>query len=403
MPDDETPLITTAADLDELVAHLRAAGRFAFDTEFVSEETYEPVLGLIQVATRERVAAVDPLAVGGVGPLWEVVTDPAVEVVMHAAGEDLRICRWQSGRLPARVVDVQIAAGLAGHGYPLSLSNLVRAELGVTLAGGETRTDWRRRPLTPAQLRYALDDVLYLLEVADRLGERLASWGRVEWAEGEYRAQVETVGARHEDEDRWRRIPGVNGLSRRGLELARRLDAWRRESARRDDRPLRHVLRDDVLVSIARRQPASRRDLEALRDVQRSPVLAQARAVLEVIAEGLAVPEAGLPRHAPRHQEGPGLAMVVSLLQAALGRCCAEHRLAASLVGTSQDLKDLVRWQAEGCPPGRRPPLASGWRGEVCGGTLLDVLEGRCALRISDPASDVPVGLVRGSDAGGRP
>ncbi len=153
------PLIASQPAMDELVGHLRAAGRFAFDTEFVSEDTFEPILCLIQVATRDRLAVVDPLAVKDLSGFWDVVNDPEIEVVMHAAGEDLRIGRFQSGRLPARVVDVQVAAALIGFGYPLSLGNLIHGILGVSLPGGETRTDWRRRPLTEAQLRYALDDV----------------------------------------------------------------------------------------------------------------------------------------------------------------------------------------------------------------------------------------------------
>ena len=130
------PLITTASDLEELVAHLRACGRFAFDTEFVSEETFEPVLCLVQVATRERLAAIDALALRDLTPFWDVVIDPAVEVVMHAASEDLRICRFQTGKVPRRVFDVQIAAGLVGFGYPLSLGNLMAQTMRVVGRGG---------------------------------------------------------------------------------------------------------------------------------------------------------------------------------------------------------------------------------------------------------------------------
>src|SRR5689334_21338463 len=144
-------LIATASGLQELVDHLRQSGRFAFDTEFVSEETFEPVLCLVQVATRDRLAVIDPLAVRDLAPFWDVVTDPAVEVVMHAAGEDLRICQFQAGKVPSRVVDVQVTAALVGHGYPISLGNVVHQALGVSLPGGETRTDWRRRPLSAAQ------------------------------------------------------------------------------------------------------------------------------------------------------------------------------------------------------------------------------------------------------------
>ena len=139
-------LIATQAGLDALVDELHAAGRFAFDTEFVSEETFEPVLGLIQVATRDRLATVDPLAIPDFSRFWALINDPGVEVVMHAASEDLRICRFQTGTVPRRVYDVQIAAGLVGFGYPLSLGNLVSQALRISLPGGETRTDWRRAP-----------------------------------------------------------------------------------------------------------------------------------------------------------------------------------------------------------------------------------------------------------------
>lgn len=403
MTEREPPLIADSPALIELVEHLRSAGRFAFDTEFVSEETYEPVLCLAQVATTDRIAAIDTMAIRDLGPLWDVLNDPAVEVVMHAAGEDLRIMLQRAGRLPARVVDVQVAAGLVGGSYPLSLGNLVRSELGITVAGGETRTDWRRRPLSPAQTAYALDDVRYLLEIADRINDRLRDANRLDWAEDEYRSRLEAVAARSEDEDRWRRIPGVNGLNRRGMEAARRLEAWRHAEARRANRPVRQMLRDDLLVGIAKRLPATRKDLEALRDVQRSPIMSRVREVLEVIAEAQLVPEAELPRHGPRYDEGPGLPMVVSLLQAALGRCCVERRVAASLVGSSSDLKELVRWHAAGYPATWRPALSEGWRGTVCGHALIDVLTGRCALRIDDPTADVPVGLIDTPTTGDRP
>jgi ribonuclease D len=386
------PLITTASELSELVAHLRASGRFAFDTEFVSEETFEPVLCLIQVATRERLAAVDALAVRDLSAFWDAVNDPGIEVVMHAASEDLRICRFQTGTVPRRVYDVQIAAGLVGFGYPLSLGNLVAQAMKIAVVGGETRTDWRRRPLSEPQLRYALDDVRYLLELADSLSVRLAEWGRTAWAESEFAQFVGAIQNRVEEE-RWRRLPGLHHLSRRGLETARRLAEWRFEEARRTNRPLRQLLRDDLLVAIAKRQPATRRDLEALRDFNRPHLLNKGHEILAVIAGSQSVPADQLPEPADRHEEGPGMTMVVSLLAAAMAQCCAQHRVAAGLVGASNDLKDLVRWHTQGRPEGRPPGLAQGWRRDVCGATLLDVLAGRVALRVVDPQADVPVAL----------
>lgn len=386
------PLIASASDLKELVAHLHVVGRFAFDTEFVSEETFEPVLCLIQIATRDRLAVVDPLAVGDLSPFWGVVADPGVEVVMHAASEDLRICRFQTGSVPRRVYDVQIAAGLVGFSYPLSLVNLVGQVLRITVTGGETRTDWRRRPLSPAQLRYALDDVRHLLDLADRLAARLAEWDRTDWAEAEFAASVRAIADRG-DAERWRRLPGLHQLSRRGLEAARRLAEWRIDEARRSNRPLRQVLRDDLLVAIAKRQPSSRRDLEALRDFNRSHLLSRSGAILAAIAEAQLVPADQLPEPLDRAEEGPGLTMVVNLLAAALAQCCAQHRVAGGLVGVSHDLKDLIRWHTRGRPESRRPGLTLGWRDEVCGRTLLDVLDGRLALRVVDPQAEVPVAL----------
>ncbi len=382
--------IATEAGLKELVAHLRAAGRFAFDTEFVSEETFEPVLCLIQVATRERLAVVDPLAIRDISTFWDVVNDPSIEVVMHAAREDLRICKYQTGKVPQRVYDVQIVAGLVGYGYPLSLVNLIGQALRVSVSGGETRTDWRRRPLSPAQLRYALDDVRYLLELADMLSAQSVEWKRAEWVEAEFAAFTDAIQSLVE-EDRWRRLPSLHQLNRRGLEVARRLAEWRYEEARRSNRPLRQLLRDDLLVAIAKRQPASRRDLEALRDFNRPHLLNKSNEILAVIAAAQLVPPAELPEPPDRHEDGPGLTMVVNLLAAALAQCCAQHKVASGLVGASHDLKDLIRWHVHGRPENLRPDLVKGWRAEVCGSALTDVLAGRCTLRVIDPMAEVPV------------
>ena len=176
----EETLIPSPSQLQELVRHVPRGRRFGFDTEFVSEDTFEPVLCLVQVATRERLAVIDPQSVHDMTPFWDLVHDPALQVVMHAAGEDMRICLLRTGAVPRRIFDVQIAAGLVGHSFPLSLVNLVGQVLKITLPGSETRTDWRRRPLTTAQLRYALDDVRYLLDLADHLESELARLGRTD-------------------------------------------------------------------------------------------------------------------------------------------------------------------------------------------------------------------------------
>jgi ribonuclease D len=397
--------IDTPEALEGLVAHLDEARRFGFDTEFVSEDTFEPNLCLVQVASASRIANIDPMAprmAPAMEAFWDLVLDPSIEVVMHAAGEDLRIAQFLTGELPERIYDVQLAAGLVGYGYPISLSNLVRHELGVSLAGSETRTDWRRRPLSRAQLEYAADDVRYLLPLADRLDARLTEWGRADWAEDEFTRLIDNVEAR-DDSERWRRLPGLHQLSRRGLETARRLALWRIDQARQSNRPLRQLLRDDLLVAIAKRQPATRRDLEALRDFNRPQLIARTNDILAVVAEAQKVPDRDLPDHGERRDEGPGIAMVVSLLSASLHQCCTRERVAASLVGSTSDLKDLIAWHVAGRPEARRPSLARGWRGEVCGALLADVLAGRRSLRIVDPMAEIPVAVEDSATDGPAP
>lgn len=386
--------------------HLRASGRFGLDTEFVAEETYEPVLCLIQVATAERLAVIDAMAFQDLSPFWDVALDPNVEVVLHAAGEDLRICRIKTLRLPERIFDVQLAAGFAGMSYPLSLNNLTQATLGVSLVGGESRTDWRKRPLSNAQMNYALEDVRHLLDMADALKARLREMGRLEWVEEETRTFLAEI-EEQQREERWRRLPGIQGLNRRGLEVARRLSDWRAADAAGANRPLRYVMRDDLLVAIAKRQPRSPKDLEALRDFNRAHLIRRSREIVDVVNEAMEVPEEDLPRHAERPEDMPGVSMVVNLMQAALARCSIRHRIATSLTGTSQDLRELTRWHLEGRPEHRTPALMRGWRRKVCGEELLGVLEGRVALRVNAGGPDVPVELIElpdwagpGADAG---
>lgn len=388
----EESLIATPQQLRDLARDVRAAGQFAFDTEFVSEDTFEPVLCLVQVATRERLAVIDPQAVGDLSPFWDLVHDPALDVVMHAAGEDMRICLLRTGAIPRRVFDVQIAAGLVGYSYPLSLVNLVSQILETALPGGETRTDWRRRPLSPAQLRYALDDVRHLLEVADYLKTELGRMGRLDWAEEEFADFLGEI-VNRADEERWRRLPGLHQLNPRGLEMARRLAEWREAEARRQNRPLRQVLRDDLLVAIAKRQPTSRRDLEALRDFNRPGLSQKSQAILDVLKAAREAPAETLPEHSRRPDDSPGAATVANLLSAALAQLCAQRKIAASLVATVADLKNLIRWYVEGRPDHARPALLAGWRGALCGEYLAEVLEGRRTFRVVDPASELPIAL----------
>ena len=217
-------------------------------------------------------------------------------------------------------------------------------------------------------------------------------WVEPTWADEELADFLDAI-ANRADEERWRRLPGLHQLSRRGLEMVRRLADWREDEARRQNRPLRQIMRDDLLVAIAKRQPASRRDLEALRDFNRPGLLQKSQAILGVLEQARAVPADTLPEPAQRPDDSPGASTVASLLSAALAQLCTQKNVAASLVANVSDLKHLIRWHLDGRPEHDRPSLLVGWRGELCGTLLLEVLEGKQTFRVVDPGSEIPIAL----------
>src|SRR5262245_44691547 len=258
-------LITTSEDLAACCAHLAARGRFGLDTEFVGEDTFHPSLCLVQVATDEALFVIDPFSVGPLDELWRAVIDPSNLVIVHAGREEIRLCQLWSGQAPGNLFDLQIAAGLVGLPYPLSHGALVSKVLDVRLAKGETLTEWRHRPLTREQVRYALDDVRYLLPAWKRLADDLVRLERTEWAQEEFvrllsQASAAAPGGAGNDE-RWRKLRGLGALDRRRLAVVRELFFWREQKAAELNRPPRVVVRDDLLIEIARRNPTRPRDL----------------------------------------------------------------------------------------------------------------------------------------------
>ncbi len=179
-------IVERPVQLADLCQRCRSQGRFAFDTEFVMEDRYETEVCLIQIAAESTVAIIDPFLGLDLSEVWGLVADPEVETIVHAGQEDLGLCLQHTGQVPRRIFDVQIAAGLVGYDYPISLQKLVQATLGIRLHKGKTLTDWRRRPLTDSQIRYAADDVQHLLAVRHMLGEQLARADRQSWAQSEF-------------------------------------------------------------------------------------------------------------------------------------------------------------------------------------------------------------------------
>lgn len=378
---------------NDLCEHIVSMGEVAFDTEFVSEFSYRPELCLLQFATRQRVMAVDPFEVHDLSPWWKIMTDSQVTVVVHGGREEVRFCVNEGGGTPGKIVDVQIAEGLRSPSFPMGYTALVQRILGVRISGKETRTDWRRRPLTDSQIRYGCEDVEHMLDIWAKQKQDLTQRNRLSWAEAEFQRMVNEV-AGERDRENWRRIPGIQRLSPRELAVLRELYEWRDTESRNRDRPARKTLRDDLLLELAIRQPRTADDVVATRDMNRNDYRRASDDIIAAVKRGQKVPQTELPsvEKVERKEEEHVLGQ---LLNIALANLCIQESVALQLIGTNADLRHFVRWHVFGEQSGPPPRLMESWRAEVCGELFQQILRGEIAFRVADPHSDHPLRFER--------
>lgn len=393
MTHPEEIVVADPQALQECCGRLAQMTHLGFDTEFIGEETYDPVLCLLQVSSADALYLIDPLNAGPLDAFWQLLADPARLVVVHAGREEVRMCRRALGRLPTNWFDLQIAAGLVGYGYPLGHGPLVYQVVGKQLSKGETLTDWQHRPLSSSQQRYAFDDVRYLLSIQAQLDAKLHELGRRAWAAEEFARFI--TGAVPEAtnptlfSDKWRKIRGIGSLDRRRLAIVREMFLCREKFAAEMNRPPRVLVRDDLLVEIAKRTPRDPSEIQTIRGMARRFV----QPLWEAIQRAKALPADQLPMQSEREQDPPQVGLVVNVLAAILNDFCARERLAFGSTATMSDLKELVRASMQNEPVPESNLLMTGWRREFVLPRLMEVLEGRCALRITDLRSDTPFTL----------
>ena len=382
--------ISTDAQLREHCQRWSQCRSIAFDTEFVAEHTYRPVLCLIQVNADGHLAIIDALAVEDLAPFWRMLAEGAQETIVHAGRSELEFSLQAVDEAPARLFDVQIAAGFAGLEYPAGYGAIASKLLGIKMQKHETRTDWQRRPLSERQIQYALDDVRHLPALRDALHQRLEKLGRLDWLRQEMALWEATIREAHSHE-RWRRVSGNSGLNSRSLAVVRELWKWREAEARRRDRPARRVLRDDLIIEMAKRQSADPKRIAAIRGMERGDLRRRLPEMAKCIQRALDLPEDKMPQVLKR-ENVPQLAVLGQFLFAALGSICREAQLAPSLVSSPSDVRELIAYQSGFLDHRREPPaLSQGWRAEVAGRLFDDLLSGKKAIRIRDPQSDHPL------------
>ncbi|AKS20057.1 ribonuclease D [Xanthomonas campestris pv. campestris] len=354
--------ITHPSELTERL-QLRPS-RIGLDTEFIRERTYWPQLALVQMAIGEEILLIDPLIPGMTDALKDWLVAPDIVKVMHSASEDLVTFKCACGVLPRPLFDTQIAAALAGVGGGMGYQKLVQEVTGTLLTKGETRSDWMRRPLSPAQLEYAADDVRYLFAIHDALTAKLTAQDRLGWLAEDGERLLGTV--EHDDGDRW---PHVSLRTAQFLEPAAqrrllRLLRWRDLQARQSDRPRSWILDNELASQLARFPPA---DLDALmRQFDKFPK--SPRKLANAVWEALNTP---LPDedHAPLAQASTdGNKATLKRLQDAVAQRSRELELPDGILASRRHLETLIEQ--------RGWPAALGqWRRDALEADLLPLLD----------------------------
>jgi ribonuclease D len=384
---ETTRPLATSEDIAAAASAARAHGRIGIDTEFMSEGRYRALLCLVQIAVDDdtrpagepRIDLIDPLESGvDVTPVAELLGDPGIEVVLHAGRQDVAILRRAWSTEINNIFDTQLAAGFAGASAQTGYGNLLGSMLGRRVGKTASYTRWDARPLTAEQLSYAAEDVAHLLELADEVQRRLEQSGRLSWAREECR-RLESATDERDPYTAWERLPRVGQLDPRARAVARELAAWRERTASEEDRPVGSVLGDPALVELAKRHPSNVGALEQIRGIHPSGIRRRGAQMLEAIAAGMKAEP--IPREEPRGRSEAEDVPLIVLAEALLRARSLEAGLAYELIASRNELELIVaasrRREAE---PDVR--TLEGWRSELVGADLRDLLAGRKAVSV---------------------
>jgi len=357
-------IVTTPSALIDLATSLESCEQIGLDTEFLRERTYRAELCLVQLSSHSDAVCIDPLALPDLTPLAQVLTAPRITKVMHASRQDVEVLFPIAG-LVRPLFDTQIAAALTGLPAQIGYGELVRRLLGKELAKSHTRTDWSRRPLSPEQIEYALDDVRYLLPLKANLEEQLERSGRLKWLTEELHELEDARNIAPDPEDAWLRIKGLRSLDPARERLAQALAAWRERRAMERNRPRGWILDDAVLRDIVIQVP---RSVEALAAIPEFPAGVLKHCGAELLE---CVRSADIPHPAPpintRMRPDPAKAALVKKLGVLNQAIAAEIGLSPEVLATRRDLELLA--------DGRRDVgMLRGWRRDVVGERMLAAL-----------------------------
>ncbi len=369
-------VLTDPVEVAALCGRLGQQNIVTVDTEFMRERTYWPILCLIQVAGPDEAIAIDPRADGmDLAPLFDLLRNPDVLKVFHAARQDLEIFYHLMGEVPHPIFDSQVAAMVCGFGEQVSYEQLAKRLANARIDKASRFTDWCRRPLTQKQVDYALADVTHLRTVYDKLSRQLKKNKRTDWLSEEMDLLTSPQTYQTDARQAWRRIK-MRGAKPQQLAILRELAAWREETAQSRDVPRNRIMKDDALAQIATQHPTSREELGRVRMLPSGLAnSADGKAILDAVNKGLAVPRDEAPQRdnngRPEKEPPSGL---VDLLKTLLKAKCDAAGVAHKLVANMADVEKLA---AEDDPDS---PLMKGWRYEIFGADAMKLKRGELAL-----------------------
>lgn len=370
--------IANQEDLEAFANRAMRSSVLAIDTEFLREKTYYAKLCLLQLATDDETAIVDPFEVEDLRVLAPLLENESVVKLFHAGGQDLEILLREVGTLPRPLFDTQVAAALLGHTQQIGYAALVHAECGVTLKKIDSFTDWSRRPLSDSQLEYAADDVAYLPRMYERMRAQLVELGRLAWLDRDFEDLADPKRYATNERERYRRLKRVSQLSRRQLAAAREVAAWRELEAQRRDVPRKWVVTDEQIVEACKREARTIDELFMVRGMSDRLSTKDARCVVALMSSALDAPPDAWPEPDRCGKNEPNVDAELDLMCALVRLRAKQNGVAFPTLASHDDLARVARGYREGVD------VLRGWRRSLVGEELLRLLEGKIALSLSD-------------------
>lgn len=370
--------ITKPKQLEKFICDSLNSDILCLDTEFIRENTYRPEMCLIQAQTRDETYLIDPFCFDNLEIMSKVLLDEDVVKVFHACGQDIEILYNTVGVLPKNIFDVQIASTIINGLNQPSLGNLLAASIDVHIDKSESFTDWSKRPLTPAQLKYAVEDVLYLPELYDYQISQLKKLGRERWLDDDFAALLDEKKYEVDAYEQYKHLKHINRLGGFELKLARDVCAWRERRAETLNCPRRHVMSDEQVIEIAKRNPHSLDDLLNIRGIDSVLNISEMREILSILSFARKKPNIELLFDPKQTDSGKNIDALIDGMNAIIKVRAHEYGISPAVFTKNSDLSLVARGFSD------KAEVCKGWRGELVGRDLLDFLAGKIELRVEN-------------------